>query len=101
MAKVRFLETRQVQDTTKRVFEKGKIYELRDDSAAHFVSRNVAEYVVEAEPDITEVQTERVEGSSKETKRPRKQKAEIKDETVESEPSDSAEVNEEPAPPQE
>jgi len=43
MPKVRFKITRTVKDGTGMTFEKGKVYEMSEPSAVHWVNRGIAE----------------------------------------------------------
>ena len=51
--RVRFLETREVQDGSGTVFEEGREYDLPPDSARHWLRREVAEEVDPAGPQVT------------------------------------------------
>lgn len=44
--KVKFVDDYEVQDENAETFKKGKVYSMSAASAAHFVSRGRAEYVV-------------------------------------------------------
>ena len=50
MERVRFLETRVVQDGSGTTFEAGKEYEMRVDSARHWLNRGAAVLVPKDEP---------------------------------------------------
>jgi hypothetical protein len=39
---VKFVETRRVEDSTGRVFEEGKVYDLPEESCTHWVARGAA-----------------------------------------------------------
>lgn len=48
--RIRMLRTRVVQDGTGQTFEAGRVYDLPEDSARHWLVRAVAEVAEEPEP---------------------------------------------------
>lgn len=85
MPKIRFLETRTVQDGTGTTYEAGKVYDLRPASANRWLRRGVAERVSdrahEAEPLVTTRTGDVKPGTKAEAEARRRAEAEAREKT--------------------
>lgn len=61
MIKIKFTDSYTVKDSEGKTYEKGKVYDLSEDSANHFLSRNVA--------DVVTVETKQTGTADKPTKK--------------------------------